>query len=158
MDPLPLPDPAATDRLGAALAPLLRAGDAVLLEGPLGAGKSSLVRALLRAALGDPSLDVPSPTFTLLQSYRTPGGLMLHHFDLWRLEDARAAEEIGWFERAADGVVLVEWPDRLGNLAPPDALRIALAYASDGAARTATLSWPDPRRRLLDGVLDRKSQ
>jgi tRNA threonylcarbamoyladenosine biosynthesis protein TsaE len=153
MDPLPLPDPAATDELGRALVPMLRAGDAVLLEGPLGAGKSSLVRALLRAALGDPALDVPSPTFTLLQSYRTPAGLTLHHFDLWRLEDTRAAEEIGWFELAADGVVLVEWPDRLGGLAPDGALRITLAYSSDGASRTATLSWPDARLKRLEGLL-----
>jgi tRNA threonylcarbamoyladenosine biosynthesis protein TsaE len=158
MDPLPLPDTAATDRLGEALAPLLRAGDAVLLEGPLGAGKSALVRALLRTALGDPALEVPSPTFTLVQSYRTPGGLTLHHFDLWRLQDARAAEELGWYELASDGVVLVEWPDRLGSLAPDGALRITLAYSPDGAARTATLSWPDSRLRRVADLLDRKRE
>jgi tRNA threonylcarbamoyladenosine biosynthesis protein TsaE len=142
MRTLNLPDQEATDRLGAALAPLLRPGDALLLEGPLGAGKSTLVRALLRAAAGDPALDVPSPSFTLVQSYRTPR-LTLHHLDLWRLDGPGGVEELGWFEML-DDVVLVEWPDRLGPLTPAGALHISLAYASDGAAREATMSgWGD---------------
>jgi tRNA threonylcarbamoyladenosine biosynthesis protein TsaE len=138
MTTLPLPDQEATGRLGAALAPLLRPGDAVLLHGPLGAGKSTLVRALLRAASGDPALDVPSPSFTLVQSYRTPR-LTLHHLDLWRLDGPGGVEELGWFEML-DDVVLVEWPDRLGPLTPPGALHIGLAYTAEGMEREATLS------------------
>jgi len=137
MRTLHLPNQEATDRLGAALAPLLRPGDAVLLDGPLGAGKSTLVRALLRAAAGDPGLDVPSPSFTLVQTYRTRR-LTLHHLDLWRLDGPGGMEELGWYEML-DDVVLVEWPDRLGWLTPAGPLYIGLAYASDGAAREATL-------------------
>jgi tRNA threonylcarbamoyladenosine biosynthesis protein TsaE len=152
---LHLAEQADTERLGAALAGLLRAGDAVLLEGPLGAGKSCLARALLRAASGDASLEVPSPSFTLVQSYRTPG-LVVHHLDLWRLPappdvEPRALEELGWFELLQDAV-LVEWPDRLGALAPAEALRVRLAYAGDGAARDAVLSGWGERLRALEPV------
>jgi tRNA threonylcarbamoyladenosine biosynthesis protein TsaE len=82
---LALDDQAATDALARRLAAMLRPGDAILLTGPIGAGKSTLVRALLRAGTGDPDLDVPSPTFTLVQSYDLRGDMRAHHFDLWRL-------------------------------------------------------------------------
>lgn len=135
-DPLPLPSLEATAALGARIAAALRPGDAVLLEGPLGAGKTALARALLRALLADPGLQVPSPTFTLVQTYESPIG-PIAHFDLWRLDGPRAMEELGWDE-ARQGVVLVEWPDRLGPLRPADALTIRLAHAGEDA-RTATL-------------------
>jgi tRNA threonylcarbamoyladenosine biosynthesis protein TsaE len=122
-----LPDLAATQRLAAAVAALARPGDAILLDGPLGAGKTAFARAFLRAAAGDPALEVPSPTFTLVQSYETRLG-PVHHFDLWRLDGPSALPELGWDE-ARDDIVLVEWPDRLGALRPPDALTIALAPA-----------------------------
>lgn len=138
---LTLPDEAATASLAARVAARARAGDAVLLEGPLGAGKSFFARAFLRAASGDPALDVPSPTFTLVQGYDLPAG-PAHHFDLWRLDGPGALGELGW-EEARDGIVLVEWPDRLGALRPADALTIALAPCADAAARQATLTgWP----------------
>ncbi len=140
---LPLPDLAATGRLAARLAPLARAGDAILLEGPLGAGKSAFARAFLRALAGDPTLEVPSPSFTLVQSYDLPGGAIAHHFDLYRLDGPADLRELGW-EEAREGIVLVEWPERLGaGLRPAEALTIALAPGAAEDARIATLSgWP----------------
>lgn len=142
-DPLlrELPDLAATEALAGSVAELAHAGDAILLEGPLGAGKTAFARAFLRAASGDPALDVPSPTFTLVQSYVLPH-FTAHHFDLWRLDGPAGLAELGWDELLGD-VVLVEWPDRLGPLRPPDALGIALRPVS-AAARAARLTgWPD---------------
>jgi tRNA threonylcarbamoyladenosine biosynthesis protein TsaE len=144
---LDLPDLSATHALAARLAALLRAGDAVLLEGPLGAGKSELARAVLRAAAGDPALEVPSPTFTLVQSYDLPAGAA-HHFDLYRLDGPAGLDELGWDE-AREGIVLVEWPDRLGALAPAEALRIALAPMEAEDARRALLSGWDARLGAL---------
>lgn len=139
---LDLPDLSATEALAARVAALARAGDAILLSGPLGAGKSAFARAFLRAATGDPALEVPSPTFTLVQSYDLPAG-PAHHFDLWRLSGPAELRELGW-EEARAGIVLVEWPDRLGPLAPPEALRIALSPGPTEQARRAVLSgWPD---------------
>ena len=96
-----LADEAATARLGAAIARALRAGEAVCLSGPLGAGKSTLARALIRA-LTTPDEDVPSPTFTLVQFYEG-AGLKIAHFDLYRLTDADEAYEIGLDEALDDG-------------------------------------------------------
>jgi tRNA threonylcarbamoyladenosine biosynthesis protein TsaE len=122
-------DQAGTEALAATLAGRLRPGDAVLLSGPLGAGKSTFARALIRAAAGDPALDVPSPSYTLVQSYATPD-LTLHHFDLWRLSGPHGLVELGWEEARAD-VVIVEWPDRLGEFLPADAIEIAFAAAGE---------------------------
>ena len=107
----------------------------------VGAGKTAFARAFLRAAANDPALDVPSPSYTLVQSYETDR-FRAHHFDLWRLDGPAALAELGWGDARAD-LVLVEWPDRLGELRPADALTIAFAHA-EGDARVATLSgWPD---------------
>lgn len=145
---LDLPDLPATHAFAARLARVLRAGDAVLLEGPLGAGKSELARAVLRAAAGDPALEVPSPTFTLVQSYDVLTG-QAHHFDLYRLDGPAGLDELGWDE-ALEGIVLVEWPDRLGALAPVDALRIALEPGRADDARIARLTgWGDRLDRLV---------
>ncbi len=119
---LTLPDLAATERFAAGIAAALRPGDTILLSGPLGAGKTAFARALLRAAAEDPALEVPSPSFTLVQAYETRRG-PVHHFDLWRLDGPQALAELGW-EDARDDIVLVEWPDRLGALTPPDALSL----------------------------------
>jgi len=132
-----LPDLAATEALGQRIAAVLRPGDAVLLDGPLGAGKSALARALVRAAVGDPALEVPSPSYTLVQAYDTPAG-PLHHFDLWRLDGPGGVVELGWDE-VREGIVVVEWADRLGVLRPAEALSITLALA-DGDARWADIS------------------
>ncbi len=120
---LTLADEAATRALGARIAGLLRPGDAVLLSGPLGAGKSALARAILRAlGVAGP---VPSPTFTLVQLYETPG-LMVRHFDLYRIERELDLAELGLEEALMDGAILVEWPERAMAEMPEDALRITL--------------------------------
>lgn len=134
---LDLPDLDATEALAAELARSARPGDAILLEGPLGAGKSAFARAFLRALAEDPNLDVPSPTFTLVQSYATPRG-MAHHYDLWRLDGPAAMAELGW-DDAQNGIAIVEWPDRLGALRPPGALTVELQPTGPGSRR-ATLS------------------
>ena len=131
------PDLAATEQLAARVAALARPGDAILLEGPLGAGKTAFARAFLRAATGDRRLEVPSPSFTLVQSYDTGIGAV-HHFDLWRLEGWGGLAELGWDEARGD-IVLVEWPDRLGAAAPDDALVITLVLGA-GETRHATLA------------------
>ncbi|MEO3471184.1 tRNA (adenosine(37)-N6)-threonylcarbamoyltransferase complex ATPase subunit type 1 TsaE [Roseomonas sp. CAU 1739] len=144
---LDLKDLSATHALAVRLAGLLRAGDAVLLDGPLGAGKSEFARAVLRAAAGDPGLEVPSPTFTLVQSYDLPAGIA-HHYDLYRLDGPAGLDELGWDE-ALEGIVLVEWPDRLGALAPAGALRISLEPGQAEDARIARLAGWDDRLKAL---------
>ena len=130
-----------TERLGAEIASLLRSGDAVLLDGPLGAGKSTLARALIRAACRSPALEVPSPSYTLVQSYDAPG-LVLHHFDLWRLDGPDGLEELGWEEARGD-VVIVEWPDRLGPLRPQNALSVLITVLSDGGRKIIFDGWDE---------------
>ncbi len=141
-----LPSLAATEALAAALAGVARAGDAILLEGGLGVGKTAFARAFLRAATGDRALVVPSPTYTLVQSYATSIGVV-HHFDLWRLEGPGGLAELGWDE-ACDGIVLLEWPDRLGQLRPADALTVALQSTGTGSRRAVLSGWPDRLGRI----------
>jgi tRNA threonylcarbamoyladenosine biosynthesis protein TsaE len=130
-----LADEAATARLGAAVAKVLRPGDAVCLWGALGAGKSTLARGLIRA-LTTPDEEVPSPTFTLVQTYETQG-VNVAHFDLYRLTDPEEAYEIGLDEALADGCAIIEGPERLGDDLPGTRLDIVLD--ADGEARTARL-------------------
>jgi tRNA threonylcarbamoyladenosine biosynthesis protein TsaE len=146
-----LSDERMTATLAAKLATELAGGDAILLSGDLGAGKSTLARALIRAALGDAEAEVPSPTFTLVQRYDGPTG-PLWHYDLYRLRvgDPDSVIELGWDESRA-GIVLVEWPDRLGPLRPPDHLGIALSYAGDG--RLARLTGAGARGAVLEAAL-----
>ena len=132
-----LPDDAATQRLGQGLAKALRPGDAVCLTGPLGAGKSTLARALVRA-LTSPDEEVPSPTFTLVQFYDGPD-FPVAHFDLYRLTDPDEAYEIGLEEALEDGAALIEWPQRLEGRLPANRLAIEITPSQDGEARRATL-------------------
>jgi tRNA threonylcarbamoyladenosine biosynthesis protein TsaE len=132
-----LADEAATGRLGQAVAAQLRPGEAVCLTGPLGAGKSTLARALVRA-LTTPDEEVPSPTFTLVQFYEG-ARLAVAHFDLYRLSDPDEAYEIGLDEALDAGAAVIEWPERLEGRLPPDRLDIEIALAEDGG-RTARLT------------------
>jgi tRNA threonylcarbamoyladenosine biosynthesis protein TsaE len=134
-----LPDLNATQALADRLAPHLACGDLVALEGDLGAGKTEFARALIRARTGDATLDVPSPTFTLVQLYDDAAGCALWHFDLYRLQQPDEVLELGWDE-ALDGLVLVEWPDRLGDLAPIDRLTVRLVAGPRPDARHVTLT------------------
>ena len=127
---LTLDDEAATARLGAAIAALLRAGDAVCLSGPLGAGKSTLARSLIRA-LTTPDEEVPSPTFTLIQAYEG-AAFPIAHFDLYRLADPDEAYEIGLEEALDEGAALIEWSERLEGRLPADRLDIEISFSAEG--------------------------
>jgi tRNA threonylcarbamoyladenosine biosynthesis protein TsaE len=147
---LELPSLDATEALARRVGLLLRPGDSVLLSGPLGAGKSAFVRALLRDMVGDPALDVPSPSFTLVQSYETPRGTV-HHYDLWRIEprpDFRELGELGLDDAFRD-ITLIEWPDRLGAYVPADALTITFTPDPDGSRRALLAGWPERLPQLL---------
>jgi tRNA threonylcarbamoyladenosine biosynthesis protein TsaE len=113
------------------LAEKLQPGDVLFLNGNLGAGKSVFARALIRSLCGEPDLEVPSPTFTLVQIYDTEKG-PLWHFDLYRIKAPEEIYELGWDDARAEGIVLVEWPLRLGaGLAPQDRLEIGFDQSSD---------------------------
>jgi tRNA threonylcarbamoyladenosine biosynthesis protein TsaE len=131
-----LGSPEAVERLGAALAPRLRNGEALCLFGPLGAGKSTLARGLIRA-LTRSDEDVPSPTFTLVQTYAT-AGLTIAHFDLYRLKSPEEAFELGLEEALETGAVIIEWPERLDGDLPRDRLEVRLAHDADGRAVVLT--------------------
>lgn len=137
-----LPDESATSRLAAQLAALARPGDVIALKGDLGAGKTVFARAFIRARGGDET--VPSPTFTLVQTYDLPGGAVWH-FDLYRLRTEDEAWELGIEEAFDGGIALIEWPERLGALLPVRNLLVALDFAV-GGGRRAMLSgggdWP----------------
>ncbi len=115
-----LPDEHATQRLAVDIANSLQGGDLVTLSGDLGAGKTTFARALIRYLGGDPALEVPSPTFTLMQIYDLPQ-FPLVHADLYRLSGPAELDELGFDDLPEDAVVLVEWPDRAAGFLPPTA-------------------------------------
>jgi tRNA threonylcarbamoyladenosine biosynthesis protein TsaE len=135
---LDLADEAATQALGRAIAAALQPGEAVCLYGPLGAGKSTLARALVRA-LTTPDEDVPSPTFTLVQFY-AGARLNVAHFDLYRLGSADEAYEAGLDEALDDGAVVIEWPERLASHLPRDRLDVVIGLYGEGERRQARLT------------------
>ena len=132
-----LSDDDATAALGTRLAAELAPGSLVLLEGDLGAGKTALARAIIRALADDAGLDVPSPSFALVQPYEVNGQPLLHA-DLYRLREAREIDELGLFDRA-DAIVLVEWPERAPDLLARATMRVTLNIPADGNGRVAEI-------------------
>jgi tRNA threonylcarbamoyl adenosine modification protein YjeE len=152
---LVLPDLAATRSRAARLAGQLQPGDVVLLEGDLGAGKTEFARTVIQAVAGSP-INVPSPTFTLLQSYNLPG-IEIGHADLYRVGDPDEIAELGLEECWARGALLVEWPERAPWLWPAERLTVALATVPGavGARRavlTGTGRWAGLLAALADGA------
>lgn len=130
---LTLSDADATAALGRSLAGVLGPGDAVLLSGTLGAGKSTLARALIRAVLSEPEAEVPSPSYTLVNVYETPE-FEIWHADLYRLGGGDEIAELGLGD-AAGAILLVEWPDRMGEDCPERRLEILLEPQPDDSRR-----------------------
>lgn len=141
---IPLQNPESTVQLASVIGARLVSGDCLLLEGPIGAGKTHFARHLIQS-LQDYPEDVPSPTFTLVQTYDTTAG-ELWHADLYRLTVFDEIEELGLADAFEAAICLVEWPDRLGDLAPTAALRLTFETdPSTETARTLTCVWSDPK-------------
>ena len=135
-----LPGEGASTAFATSLAMMLRPGDMVLLEGDLGTGKTTIARALIRAVADDPELEVPSPTFTLVQPYDLPG-LAISHMDFYRIEDPHEVTELGVDDALEKGAVIIEWPERAGGMLPAGSLVIRLS--EKGAGRVAEITSPD---------------
>ena len=133
---LTLHDPAATARLGLLLSGQLQAGDVIALEGALGAGKSVLARGIIQAACPAED-DIPSPTFTLVQTYEPDDLPLIMHFDLYRLKTPEESLELGIEDAFIDAICLIEWPQRLGAFLPRGALTITLVDGADANSRVA---------------------
>ena len=121
-----LANEAATQTLARQLAAQLQGTETILLHGPLGAGKTSFARALIRALCGDADMAVPSPTYTLIQPYESVTGQTIWHCDLYRIHEPEELDELGLPDMLGSGLVLIEWPDRLGVYKPAHALEIRL--------------------------------
>jgi tRNA threonylcarbamoyl adenosine modification protein YjeE len=128
-----------------------RPGDVLALRGDLGAGKTTFARALIRAVLDDPSAEVPSPTFTLLQTYET-SRFPVSHIDLYRVASASELEELGFDEAVANGVTLLEWPERAEAMLPLTRLEILIESTADPALRTLHLTGLGDWRPRLDRI------
>ncbi len=137
-----LNSPEATAALAAQIGTILRAGDVLLLQGPIGAGKTHFARSLIQSLLSYPE-DVPSPTFTLVQVYETPA-FEIWHSDLYRVSSPDEIEELGLSDAFEEAVCLIEWPDRMGELRPESALALDFVNCKDSDTRELTASWADP--------------
>jgi N-acetylmuramate 1-kinase len=150
---LALENAAATERLGEDLARALKKGDVLALSGEIGAGKSTLARALIRAMADDGGLEVPSPTFTLVQEYAAR--IPISHFDLYRLNSPQETQELGLEEAMAAGICMIEWPERAGSLLPETAIRLELKEPGEG--RTALISGPAEAMERIGRTLSIRS-
>jgi len=139
-----------TQHFAQQLANLSSAGDVYLLEGPVGAGKTALARAFIQSLLQAPE-DVPSPTFTLVQTYETPE-FDIWHCDLYRLSSSQDVFELGLDEAFETDVCLIEWPDRLGSISPKNALHITLEV--DQESRILSAVGDDPKWQKLEAIFD----
>lgn len=136
--------PEETAALAEKIGQALRGGDTILLSGPIGAGKSHFCRHLIQSRLSTPE-DVPSPTFTLVQIYEA-ADTEIWHSDLYRLANAMDVEELGLFDAFETAICLVEWPDRLGDDTPENALTLSIeTFDSELEKRTFSLTWADPK-------------
>lgn len=142
------PDLTDTQAFAAAFADVLEEGDTLLLHGQIGAGKSAFARALIQTRLGKAE-DVPSPTFTLVQTY-DDGRAEIWHCDLYRLTDPLEVIELGLEEAFGNAICLIEWPDRLGDLAPAGSLN--LYFAATPAGHTITVEGPPEWQKKLGGL------
>lgn len=140
--------PDQTQQLAQSIARVLNPGDVLLLDGPVGAGKTHFARALIQSLLQTPE-DVPSPTYTLVQSYHGRRG-EIWHADLYRISDLAEIEELGLLQAFNDAICLIEWPDRLDDLAPDDALHLCFTPGTAPDTRTIHLQWSDPRWTKLE--------
>lgn len=131
--------PDATEQFAYLLAGYLENGDTLLLSGPVGAGKSHFARTIIKPLLAEDE-DIPSPTFTLVQTYQGKTD-DIWHADLYRLSDTLEVEELGLTDAFSEAICIVEWPDRLGSLAPSDALRIAFSMTENEHEREIQISW-----------------
>ena len=136
-----LPDEKATAALATELAACARQGDVIGLSGPLGSGKTTFARYFIAARMD--AGEVPSPTFALVETYQPATGPAIWHFDLYRIERPEDAYELGIEDALAEGIALIEWPERLGGLMPREHLQIALGAGTSETARIATLA-PSP--------------
>lgn len=146
-----LPDEAATAGLAARLAARARMGDVIGLSGELGSGKTTFARAFIRA-LGEGTEEVPSPTFTLVEIYAFAGKPPVWHFDLYRVAAAAEIYELGVEEAFAEGISLIEWPERLGALLPAEHLLLALTQGGEPDSRSARLAATPSWTGRLDGI------
>jgi tRNA threonylcarbamoyladenosine biosynthesis protein TsaE len=141
--------------LAQTIAPLLKAGDIILLEGPIGAGKSFFARSLILSLLTEPE-DIPSPTFTLVQTYDAPK-FEIWHCDLYRLTTPYEAQELGLEDAFETALCIVEWPDRLGDLTPPNALTIKMETTNTPDERLLNICTTNPHWASVLKVINDKS-
>lgn len=147
-----IPDEAALARLAGRIAVLARPGDLIALEGDLGAGKTSFARAFVNALQDEPE-EVPSPTFTLVQSYETRAGTVLHA-DLYRIVDRSETDSLGLLDALGEAILLVEWPDRLPPVRPAGLLTVRLDFGASPDSRTVTLAGAGRWHSLLKELDD----
>ena len=141
-----------TTKLATKMAGLLCTGDTVFLNGNLGTGKTVFARALIRALSQNKELDVPSPTYTLVQTYDTPDAV-LWHFDLYRIKNPEDIYELGWEDAQYDGISLIEWPERLENLAPAGRLDINFIHSdNDRNFRNIEMIFPEGQEKRFQSL------